>query len=77
MENPQRPTATQDTRPNGIVERLLADKHSLPLSIALHLVPGILIVAVYLPLAQPLVRAIDYPSFLVPKTVTSVPPDSS
>lgn len=32
-------------RPNRIVEMLLADRHSLPLSIALHLVPGALIVA--------------------------------
>lgn len=47
-----------------MVERLLADRHSLPLSIALHLVPGILIVAVYLIVAEPLVKAIDYPSFL-------------
>jgi len=64
MENPQRPTATQDTRPNGIVERLLADKHSLPLSIALHLVPGVLIVAVYALIAAPFTRAIGFPIFL-------------
>ncbi|WP_051864525.1 CPBP family intramembrane glutamic endopeptidase [Streptosporangium roseum] len=54
---------TQDTRPNRIVERLLGDRHSLPLSIALHLVPGALIVAVYL-LVEPLVKAAGYPSFL-------------
>ncbi|MEU8661691.1 CPBP family intramembrane glutamic endopeptidase [Actinoplanes philippinensis] len=43
---------------------LLADRHSLPLSIALHLVPGILIVAAYQFLAAPLVKAIGYPIFL-------------
>lgn len=63
MENTQRPTATEATRPNGIVERLLADKHSLPLSIALHLVPGALIVAVYALIAAPFIRAIDAPIF--------------
>jgi membrane protease YdiL (CAAX protease family) len=65
MENTPRPEAlVPGTRPNRIADRLLADRHSLPLSVALHLVPGVLIVAVYLLLAQPLVRAIDYPSFL-------------
>jgi hypothetical protein len=65
MEITQRPTATtEDTRPNRIAERLLGDRHSLPLSIALHLVPGVLIVAVYLLFAEPLVKAIGYPSFL-------------
>lgn len=54
----------EDTRPNGLVQRLLADRHSLPLSIALHLVPGILIVAVYLLISDPFVDAIGYPSLL-------------
>ncbi len=53
----------EDTRPNGLVERLLADRHSLPLSIALHLVPGLLIVAAYLLIGEPFVTAIGYPSF--------------
>ncbi|WP_438484736.1 lysostaphin resistance A-like protein [Streptomyces sp. S186] len=43
---------------------MLADRHSLPLSIALHLVPGVLIVAVYLLLTQPLVKSIGYPPLL-------------
>jgi uncharacterized protein len=47
-----------------MAERLLGDRHSLPLSIALHLVPGVLIVAVYLLLGEPLAKAIGYPSFL-------------
>lgn len=65
MENTQTSLGAKEvTRPTGIVERLLGDRHSLPLSIALHLVPGALIVAVYLLFAQPLVRAIGYPSFL-------------
>lgn len=65
MESTQRLTATtEDTRSNRIVGRLLADRHSLPLSIALHLVPGVLIVAVYLVVAEPFVQAIGYPAFL-------------
>lgn len=56
-------TTTQETRPNRLVERLLADRHSLPLSIALHLVPGALVVAVFL-LIDPLVKASGFPSFL-------------
>jgi uncharacterized protein len=56
--------AGKATGSNRVVDRLLAERHSLPLSITLHLVPGVLIVAVYLLFAQPLVRAIDYPSFL-------------
>lgn len=64
MENTQGLAASApDTRTNRMVDLLLADRHSLPLSIALHLVPGVLIVAVYLALAQPLVRALDLPSF--------------
>ncbi|MFC9893796.1 CPBP family intramembrane glutamic endopeptidase [Nocardia sp. NPDC127579] len=46
------------------VDRLLADRHSLPLSIALHLVPGVLIVAVYLLVGDPFIDAIGYPSLL-------------
>jgi hypothetical protein len=56
--------ATKDSRPDRMVERLLGDHHSLPLSIALHLVPGALIVAVYLLITGPLVKAIGYPPFL-------------
>ncbi|MFC7549044.1 CPBP family intramembrane glutamic endopeptidase [Plantactinospora sp. GCM10030261] len=56
--------ATKGIRPNRLVEMLLADRHSLPLSITLHLVPGALVVAAYLFLAEPFVRAINYPVFL-------------
>lgn len=56
METTQRSMATMDVpRPNRVLDRLLADRHPLPLSIALHLVPGALIVAVYLLVTEPLV----------------------
>ncbi|MCF4121105.1 CPBP family intramembrane metalloprotease [Antribacter sp. KLBMP9083] len=64
MENTHRLRATEDTRTNRIVERLLADRHSVALSIALHLVPGALIVAVYALIGAPFTRAIGYPIFL-------------
>ncbi|MFC9256733.1 CPBP family glutamic-type intramembrane protease [Amycolatopsis thailandensis] len=47
-----------------MARRLLADRHSLPLSIALHLVPGALIVAAYLLITEPFVLANGYPVFL-------------
>ncbi|RJO75830.1 CPBP family intramembrane metalloprotease [Nocardia panacis] len=52
------------TRPNRIAALLLSERHSLPLSIALHLVPGVLIVAMYLFIGEPFVRAIGYPTLL-------------
>lgn len=65
MQNTLTPTAaTKAARPNRFANLLLADRHSLPLSIALHLVPGALIVAAYLLLAEPFVKAIGYPIFL-------------
>ncbi|MEU5303994.1 lysostaphin resistance A-like protein [Streptomyces noursei] len=66
MEPTRKPmsSTTAGARPSRIVERLLADRHSLPLSIALHLAPGVLIVAVYLFIAEPLVKSIGYPPFL-------------
>jgi len=65
MENTQTLTAAANiARPDRFVERLLAGRHSLPLSIALHLVPGALIVVAYLLIAEPLVKAIHYPIFL-------------
>lgn len=65
MENTPRLTAeTENTRTDRLVERLLADRHSLPLSIALHLVPGALIVAAYAFIGVPFTRAIGYPPFL-------------
>jgi membrane protease YdiL (CAAX protease family) len=57
-------TATTAVRSNRLVDLLVADRHSLPLSIALHLVPGVAIVAAYMLLAEPLVKAIGYPIFL-------------
>ncbi|MFD9964438.1 CPBP family intramembrane glutamic endopeptidase [Amycolatopsis sp. NPDC058986] len=57
-------STAQGARPRRIVERLLADRHSLPLSITLHLLPGVLIVAVYLLIARPLTKSIGYPPFL-------------
>lgn len=65
MENTQTLTAPKNVaRPNRFVELLVAERHSLPLSIALHLVPGALIVVAYLLLAEPFVTAIGYPIFL-------------
>ncbi|MFI6317496.1 type II CAAX prenyl endopeptidase Rce1 family protein [Nonomuraea sp. NPDC050556] len=51
-------------QPQGFVAKLLADRHSVPFSIALHLVPGAAIVGVYAFLAAPLVRAMEFPIFL-------------
>ncbi|MFY1688423.1 CPBP family intramembrane glutamic endopeptidase [Plantactinospora sp. WMMB782] len=56
--------APERVRPNRLVELLVADRHSLPLSVALHLVPGALVVGAYLLLAEPFVKAIGYPIFL-------------
>ncbi|MFC7243454.1 CPBP family intramembrane glutamic endopeptidase [Catellatospora aurea] len=65
MENTlTRPAAPTAPRSNRLVELLLADRHSLALSTALHLVPGALVVAAYLFLAEPFVKAINYPVFL-------------
>ncbi|WP_027344065.1 CPBP family intramembrane glutamic endopeptidase [Hamadaea tsunoensis] len=65
MENTLTPTvAAPVARPNRFVALLLADRHSVPLSVALHLVPGALIVAAYAFIAAPLVRAMAYPIFL-------------
>jgi hypothetical protein len=47
MNNEHTPTAAEATETKGFVAKLLADRHSIPLSIALHLVRGALIVAVY------------------------------
>jgi uncharacterized protein len=54
----------KERRPSRLVKCLIADRHSLPLSIALHLIPGVLIVAAYALLAEPFVKAIRYPIFL-------------
>ncbi|MFJ1458282.1 hypothetical protein [Nocardia sp. N2S4-5] len=52
-----------DTQPNRLADRLLSDRHPVPLSVLLHLAPGALIVAAYLLIGEPLVDAIDYPHF--------------
>lgn len=54
----------EPTRSTRVFDRLVGDRHSMPLSIALHLLPGVLIVAVYLLIAGPFVKSIGYPSFL-------------
>jgi membrane protease YdiL (CAAX protease family) len=59
METLTRPASTR-----RLADTLLADRHPVPLSIALHLVPGILIVVAYQLLAEPFVQAIGYPIFL-------------
>ncbi|MFI7104843.1 type II CAAX prenyl endopeptidase Rce1 family protein [Nonomuraea sp. NPDC050227] len=61
MDTATRPPA--GSHPTGFVAKLLADRHSVPLSIALHLVPGAAIVAVYAFVAAPLVRAMGAPIF--------------
>lgn len=64
MENTLTLTAApQAARPSRLAELLLADRHSVPLSIALHLVPGALVVVAYLLIAEPFVKAIEYPIF--------------
>ncbi|MCP9623034.1 CPBP family intramembrane glutamic endopeptidase [Nocardia otitidiscaviarum] len=50
--------------PVALAERLLSDRHSLPLSVLLHLVPGAAIVAAYLLIGRPFTEAIGYPGFL-------------
>lgn len=56
--------AVEGVRSPRMVERLLDDRHSLPLSVVLHLVPGVLIVVAYLLIGEPLVRSIGCPAFL-------------
>lgn len=64
MENTLTLTAAPSAvRPNRLARALLAERHSIPLSLALHLVPGALVVAAYALLAAPFVRSIGYPIF--------------
>ncbi|WP_157252081.1 CPBP family intramembrane glutamic endopeptidase [Nonomuraea typhae] len=44
--------------------RSLAGQHSLPLSIGLHLVPGLLIVGAYLLIGSPLAAALGFPAHM-------------
>lgn len=55
-------TTTPQREP--LVRRLTDEQHSLPLSLALHLIPGVLILLAYQWIAAPLVWAIDYPPYL-------------
>lgn len=47
-----------------LVKRLIEDQHSLLLSVVLHLIPGVLILAAYLLIGAPLVQALGYPPYL-------------
>jgi uncharacterized protein len=49
---------------NKIASKLLAERHSQWLTVILHLVPGVFIVAVYLLLAAPLAKGLGLPPFI-------------
>ena len=49
---------------NKIANKLLSERHSLWLTVTLHLLPGILIVAAYLLLAAPLAKSFGLPPFI-------------
>ncbi|WP_063058901.1 CPBP family intramembrane glutamic endopeptidase [Nocardia sienata] len=51
-------------RRGKIAEWLLSNRHCVPLSIVLHLAPGALIVAIYLLIGEPFIKAIGYPPLL-------------
>lgn len=55
---------THDTKQNTLVKQLMEDRHSLLLSVALHLIPGAVILAAYLIIGVPLVQALGYPPYL-------------
>ncbi|MBL0885503.1 CPBP family intramembrane glutamic endopeptidase [Myceligenerans indicum] len=57
-------TTTAGRRIHPVAELLLRERHPLVLSLALHLVPGALITAVYLLFAEPFVLSVGYPPFL-------------
>jgi membrane protease YdiL (CAAX protease family) len=54
----------KESATKGLIWQLLAEQHSLPLSIMLHLVPGVIVVAVYMLISAPFVQAIGYPPYL-------------
>lgn len=56
--------SVSDITLNKLVKELIDDQHSLPLSVALHLIPGVLILVAYLLIAAPLVKALGYPPYL-------------
>ena len=47
---------------DGLAGRLLDGRHSVGLSVVLHLLPGVLIVAAYALLGVPIAEALGYPS---------------
>lgn len=51
-------------RQNKIANKLLAERHPWWLTITLHLLPGVLIVAAYLLLAAPLAKSLGLPPFI-------------
>ena len=65
-----------DVRFGGLVGRMLDERHTIFLSVALHLVPGVLIVAAYVLLGVPVAEALGYPpvfGFLVVVPCVLVP----
>jgi len=54
----------RDTTLSKLVKRLIEDQHSILLSVALHLIPAVLILVAYLLIAAPLVQALGYPPYL-------------
>lgn len=54
----------QDTPFGELIKRLIEEQHSLMLSVVLHLIPGVVILAVYLLIGTPLVQALGYPPYL-------------
>lgn len=53
-----------NTKQNKLINILNGDRHSLLLSVALHLVPGVLILLTYLIVGEPVVKALGYPIYL-------------
>lgn len=49
---------------NKIANKLLAERHPMWLTVTLHLLPGLLIVAVYVLLAAPLTKSLGLPPFI-------------
>jgi uncharacterized protein len=49
--------SVHDTAVDKLVHRLCEDQHTLPFSIALHLIPGLLTVAAYWLVGAPVVEA--------------------
>jgi membrane protease YdiL (CAAX protease family) len=68
--------ATRDHNRAGLVDRLLAERHPPGLSLALHLLPGVVIVVAHVLVGLPLARALGVPpvlGFLVVAVPTLIP----